>query len=511
MATAAERMFVLFMGNLNGHGTYSQEEKTPGKAKSVIKKTARTVRDPPTPALWQQHLDGVRPLGIVPIQSDGTCYWGVIDVDTYPVDHQDIVQRLEKLKLPLVVCRSKSGGAHLFMFLKDPIPADSLISRLKEIAGVMGHGGSEIFPKQTEVLEDRGDLGNWLNMSYFDAEKGTRYAVTSDGRGMSLTRFLEYAESRRLSAADFEKTFPKILSNDPEFGDAPPCLQLLCGVGIADGSKNNAMFSLGVLAKKMRPEGWETLLEEWNQKYVNKPVLTSEEILGLQKSLRKKDYAYKCKDQPLVSHCDSKACRNRRFGVGGGASPDISAISVLDTVPPLFFVCLTSGGTVECGPDDILNSRGFQRAVLTQLRTLIPLYKNDEWQSKIQQLLEEAVIIEAPREVSTSGAMHELLEQFCTDRFAAQDRDEILLGKPWLDEESGRYYFRLSDFTSHLEKHKFRDYSKNQIVTKIRASGGNHYFFNIKGRGVNVWWVPSEEFSIQTEAFDTPRSPEGAI
>lgn len=511
MATAADRMYTLFMGHSGGHGTYSHEEKTPGKAKSVIKKTARTLRDPPTPALWQRHLDGERPLGIVPICSDGKCHWGVIDVDKYDLDHQDIVQRLDKMKIPMVVCKSKSGGAHLFMFLKDPVPADQLISRLKEIAGVMGYGDSEIFPKQTEILEDRGDLGNWLNMPYFDATKGPRYAVTPDGRGMSLERFLEFAESRKLSTSQFASAAPSVLSSDPDLTDGPPCLQYLCGVGITEGMKNNAVFALGVLAKKMRPEGWESLLDEWNQKYVTKPVLTSEEMIVITKSLRKKEYSYTCKSPPLVNHCDSKSCRLRRFGVGAAASPDISSISVLDTVPPLFFVCLTSGGTVECQADDILNSRSFQRAVLTQLRTLLPLYKQDEWQEKIQQCLEEAVIIEAPREVSTSGAMHELLEQFCTDRFAAQERDEILLSKPWLDEEKERYYFRLSDFTAHLERHKFRDFTRTQLISRIRSLGGAHGFFNIKEKGVNVWWVPANAFSLQKEPFSIPRVDEASI
>jgi hypothetical protein len=505
-------MYRLFMGNSGGHGTYSSEERTPGKAKSVIKKTARTVRDPPNPALWQRHLDGERPIGIVPIMSDARCFWGVIDVDKYDLDHADIVRRIEKLKIPMVVCRSKSGGAHLFMFLADPVSADELISRLKEIAGVMGYGDSEIFPKQTEILEDRGDLGNWLNMPYFDAQGGTRYAVTEDGRGLSLGRFLDFAESRRLSSADFKTSAPKVLCGDSDLSDAPPCLQYLCGVGIAEGMKNNTVFALGVLAKKMQPEGWESLLDSWNHKYVVSPPLTSEEMQGIIRSLRKKEYSYKCKETPLVSHCDSKSCRNRKYGVGGaGTLPDISSVSILDTTPPLFFVCLTSGGTVECAAEDILNSRSFQRAALIQLRIMLPLFKQDDWTITIQKCLDEAVVIEAPREVGTTGAMHELLEQFCTDRFAAQDKDEILLGKPWLDEDTGRHYFRLVDLTQHLEKNKFRELTRTQIISRIREMGGMHSFFNVKGRGINVWWVPQSAFSVQTEDHSIPRVPESMI
>lgn len=507
----AERMYHLFRGHDGGHGTYSHEEKTPGKAKSVIKKTARTLRDPPTPALWQKHIDGERPLGIVPVNGNGECHWGVIDVDKYDLDHTEIIKQIEKFKLPLILCRSKSGGAHLFVFLQSPVSADILISKLKEMAGVLGFGDCEIFPKQTVILEDRGDLGNWLNMPYFDAEKGTRYSVTKDGRGLSLDAFLDYAEAHRVSPETLESNKPDVLSKDEDLKEAPPCLQYMCGVGIKEGTKNNTIFALGVLAKKMKPEGWEALLDKWNHAYVDDPKLTSDEMQGIIRSLKKKEYGYRCKDQPLVNHCDSKTCKLRRFGVGAASSPDISSISILDTQPPLFFVCLTSGGTVECGPDDIVNSRSFQRVALSQLRTLLPLYKNEEWQTRIQECLDEAVLIEAPREVSTSGAMHALLEQFCTDKFTAQEQDEILLGKPWLDEEIGRYYFRLEDFRSHLERHKFREMTRPQIISRIRDLGGNHHFFNVKGKGVNVWWVPKDIFSFQTESYSIPRAPQSDI
>jgi len=511
MDDIAERMYELFMGHTGGHGTYSHEEKTPGKSKSVIKKTARTLRDPPTPELWQRHLDGERPIGIVPVDKNSVCHWGVIDVDKYDLDHGYIVKQIAKFGLPLLVCRSKSGGAHIFMFMKEPVSAELLISRMKEIAGVLGFGDCEIFPKQTEILEDRGDLGNWLNMPYFDADKGTRYCVSEDGRGLSIEKFIVLAESKRLTLAEFDKTVPKILISDTDLQEAPPCLQFLCGKGISEGSKNNTMFALGVLAKKMRPEGWEILLDTWNQKFVDKPALTSDEMMMIMKSLRKKDYNYRCKDQPLVNHCDSKACRTRRFGVGGSSSPDITSISILDTQPPLFFVYLTSGGTVECNADDILTSRSFQRVALEQLRMMLPLFKQEDWQTRIQECLDKAVLIEAPREVSSSGALKELFEQFCTDRHAAQEKDEILMSKPWFDDEARRYYFRLTDFLGHLEKNKFRDFSRAQIVSRIKELGGSNGFFNIKGKGTNVWWLPQSAFNVQTESFSSPRAMESAI
>ena len=34
--------------------------------------------------------------------------------------------------------------------------------------------GSEIFPKQTEILVERGDTGNFLNLPYYDRNERTK-------------------------------------------------------------------------------------------------------------------------------------------------------------------------------------------------------------------------------------------------------------------------------------------------------------------------------------------------
>ena len=67
-----------------------------------------------------RHLDGKDPaLGIVPISSDNKCKWGCIDIDTYPFDHKKFIKKKlkEKKKIPIVLFRSKSGGAHCFIFI----------------------------------------------------------------------------------------------------------------------------------------------------------------------------------------------------------------------------------------------------------------------------------------------------------------------------------------------------------------------------------------------------------
>lgn len=510
MRDVAERMRLLFRGHESAHGTYDREDRTHGKVKVEIKKTARTLRTPATTELWEQHLRGDRALGVVPISEQGLCWWGVIDVDTYTISHREIAERLSKLGLPLIVCKSKSGGAHIFVFLREPISAAELITKLRELASSLGYGQSEIFPKQSEVLTDRGDVGNWLNMPYFRADGGDRYAVSAEGRGLSVEKFLDLAEGARQTVDEFLDLTARTASSDEDLRDGPPCLQYLAGTGVAEGGRNNALFAFGVLAKKKYPDNWEPVLERWNHKFIQ-PALSTDEVSLIIRSLRKKEYSYKCKDAPICNHCDKSACRLRPHGVGDASSPDIASVSILDTEPPIFFVSLSGGGTVECRAQDILSSRAFQVVALEQLQAMLPLYKQDAWLQRMQSCLENATKIEAPPDAGVTGAFQGLLEQFCTDRFRAQDRDEILLGKPFHDEERGQYWFRMEDLMTHLGRVKFRELTRGQIYERVRRMGGGKHFFNLKGRGVNLWWVPATVFEVQTEPHTVPRVEESPL
>ena len=106
---------------MRAHGcTYVDKKGADGlkiKGKSFVK------REPVTDLLWQNHLNGIEPgLGIVPINEDNECRWGCIDVDQYTLDYKKIINKLP-MGIPLHVCRSKSGGAHIFLFTTDFVPA----------------------------------------------------------------------------------------------------------------------------------------------------------------------------------------------------------------------------------------------------------------------------------------------------------------------------------------------------------------------------------------------------
>lgn len=499
MSSDADKMMTLFAGFERAYGTYTSEEPNMAKGgKLEIKKSAKTVREPVTLDLWRKHLSGEAPLGIIPSDSKNRVRWACIDVDRYDISHADLVEKIEKRKLPLTVCRTKSGGAHIFAFFQEWVHARDAQHVMRGVAASLGFGNSEIFPKQVEVLLDRGDMGSWLNMPYFDAKNTMRTGVKKNGLSMTPDEFFTAAFARRCTVDqlsqeeddDEDSRGSESAGFNSEFKDGPPCLQHLTRLGFPEGTRNNGLTALAIFAKKKYESDWEAKLETWNQEFMD-PPLSTEEVTNVIKSMRRKEYRYKCKDQPICSHCNSQICVTRRFGVGDdGNFPTITGLSVMNTDPPLWFMDV-SGTRLELTTDELQNYRRFQKICMERLYVVYPMLKQETWNNILKDAMQGVTMLEAPPEVGIIGAFFELFRDFLADRLSVEDKETVILGRVWHDEEKGRMYFRLRDLQDHLLRHKFDSYGRGQITTRIKDVGGNSDFFNIKGVGVNVWYVPA--------------------
>jgi hypothetical protein len=500
--TDIARFKAIFEGLDIAYGTY-RVEKSRGDGKQAGK--AVVVRKPPTDELWAHHLDGIEPsLGIIPIRADNTCIWGCIDIDQYPLDHTGLVKKIAGIGLPLVVCRSKSGGAHCFLFTKEPIPARDMQKYLKAAAALLGEAGREIFPKQSEILVDRGDTGNFLNLPYFAGEEGTRYAIKPDGSAAGLGEFYELYGA---NVQSLPLTFPEAPKEAASpIKDGPPCLQALCNQGFPEGTRNNGLFALGVYLKKAYPIGWEDKLMEYNLKYMT-PPLGMKELELVTKQSGKKDYRYKCKDAPLNSFCNSGVCRTRKHGIGGeGAdSPQLSSLSKYASEPPLWFLDI-NGSRIELETDSLFIQTAFQKACLEKINILPPSMRKEAWEAMLNVLLKEMVeteqITEASEDTSVTGKFMDLLEEFCTHMQQALDRDEMLLGRPFISDEDAKTYFRMKDMENHLKRNNFVGLSAPKIAQRLRDIGGEPIALFLKGRTTRCWRIPT--FKRQDAPFQTP-------
>jgi hypothetical protein len=347
-----ERFAKLFDGLQRVRGVYDIDDELSAKQKKLVGK-AVTKKEPVEPQHWINHLDGRHGLGIVPIRDDGKCVFGAIDVDVYDLDLKTLNAKVHELQLPLVLCRSKSGGAHLYAFFTEPVPAAVVQNKLREFAVVLGHPGVEIFPKQRQLGPD--DLGNWINLPYHHVDGPTmRYALDSQGDALAtLADFVLYAEQNAVSAEEFTAVVcAQRASSQPAapavhgtaFADGPPCLQRLWQRGVVDGQRNQVLYQTGIYLRRKHPDDWEQLLAQ--QAGSMDPPLDAREVEQTIKSLRKPKGFYKCNDEPFKSACDKSACLRRQYGVGDGieafsdepadifALPDAPSFN-LELVPPL--------------------------------------------------------------------------------------------------------------------------------------------------------------------------------
>lgn len=536
-SSIAERMHALFAGYSRASGTHGEPNRDPNGLKWAIKKTAKTINSGPTAAMWAQHIAGTRPLGVVPIRDDDTCVWGSIDIDKYDVDHLAVIARVDAMKLPLVPCRSKSNGLHLFLFMREPTQAAIVQLVLRNLAAIIGFADSEIFPKQTGIKGEQGDSGSWMVMPYFGGDFGGKlkmqYGLKKTGAEMTIEEFLSAAERAKVTEDHIAELRQRSIAEDKPatngsgkkgghrvkkaYGDGPPCLQFMAETGFPEGGRNNALLHIGVYLKRAFPADWKNKLMEDNQKYM-RPPLPTEEVHQVQRQLEKKEYEYLCKHQPMSGHCDSVTCRTRKYGVGNEAYPEILAIRKLLAEPAVWFVdVMGTGGSVTLmlKTEELQYFNRFQTACMEYASVMQRNCNPALWTAILQEAMAKLEEIEAPPDLQTGGGFREMLETFLTNRTKGTKKEDILRGAPWEDEETGRHYFRLSDLKKFLEREGVK-MSRTEITMKIRAVHGDaakdaefypHEFFRIKDKGVNVWWVDggSLEPTPELEAPELPR------
>ena len=504
----AEEFATRYAGLRQAYGTFTatNESREDGKEGGRNVTISKQLSEKDLLELWVKHLSGEQSIGLVPIDENNACVWGAIDVDEYQLDLKELAKKLAKHKLPLVVCRSKSGGAHIYLFIEEPVPASLLQRKLRQLAASIGYGQAEIFPKQTQLLLDRGDRGSTLNMPYFGGENSTRYAYGLAGEALTPEQFIKRVEEITLTIKEIEKLEASPLVEKIDWLDqSPPCIQHLVVQGFPKGTRNSGLFNVGVFLRKKYPDEWEKRLEQANLEHMQ-PPLGAQEVLTIGKQLKRKDYFYRCNDQPIASHCNSPLCRTRKHGIGAnGGTPLFSNLTKQDSDPPIWFLDV-EGGRLELETDDLLNQNRFQRKCMDALNKIPPKVKENVWRQIIQQLLDSLTVVEVPKESSTEGHFLELLETFCTER-PAREKDELLLHKPWTENE--KTYFRLADLMEYLHRNNFKDYPRNKLTAKLKQMDGKPHFFNIKGRGVNVWYI--HEFISQTESHDLPEFNENPI
>ena len=446
-----ERFRKIFLGLERAHGvTYVDKKGADGEK---IKGKSFVQREMVTNNHWLNHLQGKEPsLGIIPITDDNKCRWGCIDIDSYAgFDHQKLINKIKLLKLPLIVFRSKSGGAHVFCFTTVPVEAKLMRDKLLSVSAVLGYGGSEIFPKQIE-LKSKDDTGNFLNLPYFNGDNTTRYAFLENGQAANIDSFFELYERNKLTPEQLEKL--QIKRPQSEFSDGPPCLESLTQSKLNDG-RDRVLYQYIQYAKRKWPEEWPKKINQFNYTHFVEP-LEDKVIQEKIKFHSKKELGFKCNEEPMCNHCDKSLCKVRKFGIGGeSVFPTLSDLQKVELDEPYYWVNVDGERIKLDTIDSLLEQRLFRRTVTKQINKKPPRITTKEFEKYTDTLLSNIEIIKAPIGSSLIEQLKDHLEEYCTnDSSATTTKEQIFLGNVWTDEE--KHYFIFNKFFhGYLQRRKW--------------------------------------------------------
>lgn len=514
----AKRFYDLFRGLDKAHGVYKVDENNDkigenyrGTGKKKQGK-AYTVKKEWGIENWKDHLTGKQGLGIIPIKDDSTVHWGAIDIDRYDLNIVKFCKQVEYTWL--IPCRTKSGGIHLYCFTSEPVPASLMKRSLEEVAKKLGFGGCEIFPKQEKVIADRGDIGNWINMPYFNAKSTVRFAILN-GERIGPREFVEKAEKLKHSKSQLKRIadYVRVRDSTEAFPDGPPCLNFLSEFGFPKGCRDNALFDLGVYYRKASPDHWREEIEKSNQKYM-KPPLSRVEIDKLIKSLERKSYTYKCKDIPICDHCDKGLCLQKKFGISGeddSKFPNLESLTKVDAEPPVYFLSVNSQRIGPIESDVLLDQGKFSKLSFEYLAIIPPRLKQQDWRKMMQGLLDTQSVVEVAEEDKPKYDLLRMLDEFCTGRSQTTEKQEIMIGRVYYDEGEEANYFRLNDFIDYLNRKRWYKYDQNDIIAIFSELGLKRSRLRIKGNNSiesRPWvWRYAGERLMEIEPVKVEESP----
>jgi len=479
-----ERFLALFRSNGTSYGRYPRSGKPSTNTAQYELSHAR------------DHLAGKMGLGLVPITESNECYWGAIDIDCHGEDEEiDIAAVYEKAQanaLPVSVCRSKSGGVHVYVFMSEPVEAKTMRAVLRSYAEKIGYLNSEIFPKQATVTDREGKsrLGNWINLPYFDHENTNRWCFL--GKQVSLEFFLDHAESTRVSAKEF---------SDGATGDhseAPPCVQQMIYGKLPKGYRNEGMFAISTYMKKAYPEDWKHRIKDVNSISLEEP-LQSRELETIIGSVGRRDYKYRCKESPCRDFCSAKICLTRKFGIEESESPKhdeeagvrdlaIESITKVETDPPVYFVDV-NGVRIKVNAGTLTSPAAMHVAVVEQANMVTFPIKPKDYMLMLAAAMKSMVIEKAPDEASPSGLVRTRLAAFAAR--ASEEREHVLHNNPVKvkEDEDTVVYFKAEAFIDYLRKTKSSDLRLGpDLWAALRAAGVTTGRFRANAKKVvNVW------------------------
>lgn len=483
----------LFSGNTSCYGEFIPDTTITGESEKAKGKSFTRHAEPTFP-LYESHLKGEKSIGIVPIDANGKVRFAAIDVDEYPNKAKFYCAMITRYGFPLVPIQSKSGGLHLYCFFSTDTDAAQAIAAMTSLRQILGlPSTTEIFPKQVTLAE--GQVGNWINLPYFNEQNTTRYAYGDEGLPLNLTSFVSLAKTRRVTA----KIINEWINNLP-LSSAPPCLQtvyLTGAIGDYNSGRNTFLFNAATYIKARY--GVDELPFRLMALNSTLPQPLTEDELGhsVLSSQTKGSYSYQCREALLGANCCKELCSKREFGKGSKTISDFSFqdFTQVMTSPPHYRWIVSGVPMVFMSEDELRKQDTFLNLCVRYLHKLPNKLTEARWAEIINTALSK-VVIETVEESAVIDEDYEFklnLYEYIFDRPLADDVEAVERGQVMRSDDHGGYIFKLDYFVkwlSNVKKIKMVKASKFYLSLKSVGCKGGRVYLPKKKMLMRIWILP---------------------
>tara|TARA_R110001583_G_scaffold30745_4_gene105882 strand:+ start:1730 stop:3364 length:1635 start_codon:yes stop_codon:yes gene_type:complete len=416
-------------------------------------------KTPVTNQDYEDHIKGIKSIGIQPCTDEGMARFGAIDVDKYPIDKKFYLDVIQDKDLPIIPILSKSGGLHLYVFTTGWVKAKEIRSFLEEllVAFKLPHA-TEVFPKQTQLISSDGTVsnGNFINLPYNGDD---RKALDLDGSQMTFQKFVQTVGLNLVDPKNFKKIkedliYLELKGGGEEFVDGPPCLQKLTKeiMTFTDG-RDRFLYNYMVFAKKKYTDSWQKMVLQAGRKYFSfDEHWTDDHIKQKIKNWEKQKKGFTCTDPLLEPNCMKALCIKRKFGVLSGEKanyPTLSNLQKINIKPnPEWRVTVENAEESETVQLHCKNTykltqvHEFKTVLFEQALIVAPSIKQDQFDEilKLISSKEKIEIIEPAEGTSPKEILKKLLEKHI---YGAQATSFMSFssGRPLVEEKFAWFVF----------------------------------------------------------------------
>lgn len=459
----------------------------------------------------EKHLNGIISVGLIPTRRDGTCSWGVIDVDgaIYHKDPIPVLKKIREKNYPLVPYRSKTSGLHLYLHIKGSVSAAKMREKIHALAADLGFGGTlaDKFPNEDAITKDKNGkykVGKCVNMPYQGTTKGycTRYCLTDDGKAIPIDDFFNYVEKFRITPKQFDNLTIKTENKkqngpEPEWNEYPPCTQAFISNKVGEGQRNNALFNLAVLAHLKNPDQLKTELFERNKTCMNPPVERDSELDAIVAQIKDKDYFYQCETPIAKQFCNKEACRKRKYGIGPNQYiPTVDSFFKHNTNPP-YYVLTMEGNQIQLLGKQVVQQQLLREELFDQADIVWQTLNKRDWNMFLVSLkaMQKQVEDMKPGDDEKEDFNY-YTRMFIQETEPGDDISQLQAGYIFKDQEF--VYFNLHAFKDFLNKKKGK--KSNQEVIRYLKNGGSISTTKLNQR---VWQIAlPEKINIKPKKVD---------